>query len=152
MIDYRTIYDTPGFGDSRGVEVSLANALAIKELKKVTKSAKFVMTYERSLIDSLVGTLWRARLKNLKESFGDILISDPKNLLLVITKLHNDDDLETVKQEIKKQSGDFPDLSEFAMVYNPLDGSQDVYNQYSKSNDILNRINSLRFLLKVEFL
>lgn len=117
-----TFFDMPGLTENRGVEVALANVIIMKQMIKQAKSVKFIMVSKDSLFDTDNGRLWIESIQALREQFKDRLGRKKHDLCLVIT--NSTRRLDWIKNDIKAlvpQTG--LDLSEYAVIYNPLDAS-----------------------------
>jgi len=119
-----TFYDMPGLSDSRGVEVALANTIALKQIVRDAKSVRFVMVFDHTQLKAEKYVKWKEAVKLLEERFNKT-VGGGRSLCVVMTK--ETDNLATIKKDIRKFADEHPelfDLSDSVSVYTPLDSSR----------------------------
>jgi energy-coupling factor transporter ATP-binding protein EcfA2 len=119
-----TLFDMPGLTDNRGIEVTLANTIALKDIIKNAKSVRFVMVFERGQITPNRFREWEIVLRLLEERFQNTIGRQRRSMRLVITKDNNS--RYSVRKDIDKYAREHPDainLSDFVTTYNPLTSS-----------------------------
>jgi energy-coupling factor transporter ATP-binding protein EcfA2 len=117
-----TFYDMPGLADNRGIELTLANVVLLREIVQAARSVRFVFVFEYAQISAGRGVAWKEAVKMLQEGFCNIF--GKENSLCVIVTKHDNHDLAKIRREIKGFSDDICDLSVCAITYNPLDSSK----------------------------
>jgi len=118
--DTLTMYDIAGLSDNRGIEVALANTIALKILVEKAKSVRFVLVAENGAFGTK-GESWNAQLQALERRFNGILGKEKNSLSVIITK--TSDDIEKVKSiaDLYTNPNETSlNLTKFITTYNPL--------------------------------
>jgi energy-coupling factor transporter ATP-binding protein EcfA2 len=113
-----TIYDTPGFEDTRGIEVALANVIVAKKLFKNAVSARLVMVVEKSVLTAEKGRGWKEAVQLLEDTFNKNVGLREKSLCVIVTKSKN---LDQVNRNIRQYTptGSL-NLIPYTQIYDPL--------------------------------
>ena len=111
------IWDTPGFEDSGGPEMSIANAVNLKRLLRASqaKGLVVVVVLDATALDSGRGYLVKKTVETLFNLFGTdktILSEHAKSILFVVNKVSSDDDIphDVLREEIADMAREEADL------------------------------------------
>lgn len=116
-----TFFDMPGLSDNRGIEVAVANIIAMKKLVETAKSVRLVMVCEHGSLELKKGEAWVETVKLLEERFNRKLGSNDNSLCVIITKQPSTANTTTIKAGITELAKkDSLNLSNYATIYDPL--------------------------------
>jgi len=111
------IWDTPGFEDSGGPEMSIANAVNLKRLLRASqaKGLVVVVLLDATALDSGRGYLVKKTIETLFNLFGSdktILSEHTKSMLFVVNKVSSDEDIphDVLREEIANMAREEADL------------------------------------------
>jgi energy-coupling factor transporter ATP-binding protein EcfA2 len=147
------VWDAPGFEDSGGPEVSIANAVNLTRLLKVSqvKGLVIVVLLDANALQVGRGTLVKSTFDTLIRHFGSDqsrLSDHASSMLFIVTKVPPDDQFshdtirETVEEQAREQ-GVSIDMAKQILLFDPLKKHQNSED----AQDIIKSILSVKAII-----
>lgn len=123
-----TFCDCPGFLDNRGEEINISNAVNVKNALAQAKGVKVVIliNYHSLMADRGKGLSDMLTICSSLFGHAENIIKHQKSLLLGVTKVPQDTDLEELSEWLVKDTPEvMQELAKSLFIYDPLDQELD---------------------------